>query len=101
MKVLDIINKPLTGEWGTDEEDSLAKVPVLRTTNFNNDGHINYDKIAMRTIAKTNIKEKFLQGGDILIEKSGGSIDRPVGRVVFLMEKMGNICLIISRLYCV
>ncbi|MFD2368952.1 hypothetical protein ACFSO0_03015, partial [Brevibacillus sp. GCM10020057] len=39
-KLYEIIEKPLTGEWG-DEDEAGTGIPVLRTTNFTNEGLLN------------------------------------------------------------
>ena len=82
MKLIDITGKALSGEWGKDDEDGVG-IPVLRTTNFTNEGVINYSNVVTRMIIKKNIDDKFLRSGDIIIEKSGGSDKQPVGRVVY------------------
>lgn len=81
-KLIEITGKALAGEWGADDEDGTG-VPVLRTTNFTNDGVINYKNVVTRKITKKNISEKYLIDGDIIIEKSGGSDKQPVGRVIY------------------
>ena len=81
-KLIDITGKALAGEWGTDDETGCG-IPVLRTTNFTNEGIVNYNDVVTRTITKKNINDKFLRKGDIIIEKSGGSDKFPVGRVVY------------------
>lgn len=81
-KLIDITGKALSGEWGLDD-DNGSGIPVLRTTNFTNEGIVNYDNVVTRKISKKNISEKFLKKGDILIEKSGGSDKFPVGRVIY------------------
>ena len=81
-KLIDITGKALSGEWGTDDETGDG-IPVLRTTNFTNEGVVNYSDVVTRTITKKNIEEKFLRKGDIIIEKSGGSDKFPVGRVIY------------------
>ena len=81
-KLIDITGKALSGEWGTDDENGNG-IPVLRTTNFTNEGIVNYDNVVTRTITKKNIDEKYLRPGDIILEKSGGSDKQPVGRVIF------------------
>ena len=81
-KLIDITGKPLSGEWGTDDEIGKG-IPVLRTTNFTNIGVIDYRNVVTRSISKKNLDEKFLRDGDIIIEKSGGSDKYPVGRVVY------------------
>ena len=81
-KLIDITGKALSGEWGIDDETGEG-VPVLRTTNFTNEGVVNYNDVITRTITKKNIDQKFLRKGDIIIEKSGGSDKFPVGRVIY------------------
>ena len=81
-KLIDITGKALSGEWGSDDETGNG-IPVLRTTNFTNEGMVNYNNVVTRTISKKNIEEKYLRKGDIIIEKSGGSDKFPVGRVIY------------------
>lgn len=81
-RLIDITGKALSGEWGTDD-DTGNGIPVLRTTNFTNEGIVNYDSVVTRKITKKNIDEKYLRPGDIILEKSGGSDKQPVGRVIY------------------
>lgn len=81
-KLIEITGKVLSGEWGTDDESGNG-IPVLRTTNFTNEGIVDYSNVVTRTIQKKNIDAKYLRKGDILIEKSGGSDKQPVGRVIY------------------
>jgi len=81
-KLIDITGKALSGEWGTDDETGQG-IPVLRTTNFTNEGVVNYDNVVTRTITRKNLDEKYLRQGDIILEKSGGSDKQPVGRVIY------------------
>lgn len=84
----DIIEKPLTGEWGTDGDE----VNVLRTTNFTNLGVIDFSNVVKRSISEKKVQQKKLLKGDIIIEKSGGSPKQPVGRVVFFNEEGTYLC---------
>ena len=81
-KLIEITGKVLSGEWGTDDESGNG-IPVLRTTNFTNEGIVDYSYVVTRTIQKKNIDAKYLRKGDIIIEKSGGSDKQPVGRVIY------------------
>lgn len=81
-KLFDITGKAISGEWGSDDENNTG-IPVIRTTNFTNEGNIDYSNVVTRNIKRKNIGKKFLKQGDIIIEKSGGSDDQPVGRVVY------------------
>ena len=81
-KLIEITGKALSGEWGNDDNAGNG-IPVLRTTNFTNEGIVNYNNVVTRIIEKKKIEEKYLRKGDIIIEKSGGSDKQPVGRVVY------------------
>ena len=80
--ISDIINTPISGNWGKENKMNNSGVKVLRTTNFTDDGIIDYSDVVTRDIDKNKIGEKELRFGDIIIEKSGGSDSKPVGRVV-------------------
>ncbi len=80
----EVVLKPITGEWGNEGNN----VQILRTTNFTNEGRVNYLKVVERNVDSNKIEKKKLKIGDIIIEKSGGSPKQPVGRVVFF-EKEG------------
>ncbi len=88
-KLIAITGKAISGEWGSDDIDGTG-IPVLRTTNFTNEGYVNYSDVVTRTITKKNITEKMLRHGDIIIEKSGGSDKQPVGRVIFFEGEEGK-----------
>ena len=75
----DIVEKPITGEWGNEGNT----VNILRTTNFTNEGFIDYSKVVKRDVEQKKINSKKLLKGDLIIEKSGGSPTQPVGRVVY------------------
>ncbi|WP_308682164.1 restriction endonuclease subunit S [Stomatobaculum longum] len=82
VPLASVFDKPQGGEWGKDDPDSTG-VPVLRTTNFTDEGIIDFTDVATRIILLDKVEKKSLSKGDILIEKSGGSNDKPVGRVVY------------------
>lgn len=88
-----------SGLWGF--QDLVNGIPVIRSTNFQNNGHISIDDIARVQPNIQNIEIKKLQKGDILLERSGGGPRQPVGRVVLFDLKgefyFGNF---ISRLRC-
>lgn len=81
-KLIEITGKALSGEWGSDDTTGNG-IPVLRTTNFTNEGNVDYNNVVTRIITKKKIEEKYLRKGDIIIEKSGGSDKQPVGRVIY------------------
>ena len=83
IKLSEIIEAPISGEWGNDDASGTG-VPVIRTANFTNTGQIDFTDVVTRDIPQLDRKvHKFLKHGDIIIEKSGGSPAQPVGRVVY------------------
>lgn len=77
------------GDWGLDPEyhsGTHVKCLVLRATEISNKDNINIreDKAQFRQIDKNKLAAMNLEVGDIIIEKSGGSNDQPVGRVIYV-----------------
>jgi type I restriction enzyme S subunit len=82
-----------SGIWGG--EDAENGVSVLRSTNFKANGTLDYTKLTFRVIEERKRAAKILQEGDILLEKSGGGPQQPVGRVCLyrghsLQHSFGN-----------
>jgi len=82
FKIKDLITNKISGEWGKEPLQGEG-IKIIRTSNFTNLGVIDYDDIVYREISPNKISQKKLKRGDIIIEKSGGSPNQPVGRVVF------------------
>jgi type I restriction enzyme S subunit len=83
--VFDISN----GLWIGKTTDKVS-CKVLRNTNFSNDGHVDLKDIAEIDVDKRALKNRELNYGDIVIEKSGGSDVQPVGRVVYFDIKQSG-----------
>ena len=79
----NIFEKSINGEWGNEDSGKGEATAVIRTSNFPNSGRLNLDNIVCREIDKDKNSGKILRTGDIIIEKSGGSPNQPVGRVVY------------------
>ena len=80
------ISETYPGEWGKEDVEKIG-IKVLRTTNFQNDGHINFNEVVTRDIEQRKIDKKQLKKGDIILERSGGTADNPVGRVVYFNDE--------------
>lgn len=86
IKLIDAFEIVISGEWGEENlEDNENTAYIIRTTNFLNDGTLDVEnrELVKRKISREKIDEKHLKRGDIIIEKSGGSPNQPVGRVVY------------------
>src|SRR5262245_59812487 len=78
----------LSGDWGDDEGDVMLS--VLRSTNFTDSGNLKLDDVARRgfTVAKAAKVQVALN--DILLERSGGGPNQPVGREAMIRDEMPN-----------
>ena len=81
----DFIEVSFPGEWGQEDKDGNG-VKVIRTTNFTNTGKLNLADVVTRDIDPNKVEKKKLKKGDIILERSGGTNDNPVGRVVYFNE---------------
>ena len=81
----DCIDVSFPGEWGGDDTEGNG-IKVIRTTNFTNDGTLNLSNVVTRCIDEKKIQKKKLIKGDIILERSGGTAENPVGRVVYFDE---------------
>ena len=93
VRLGDVLDEVITGEWGTACAAGKVGTKVLRTTNFTNLGIINYDNAIERSIPANKIEKKKLKRYDIILEKSGGSDNQPVGRVVFFDNETDDVYL--------
>lgn len=89
----EIISESVSGDWGLDEtvEDSdLISCLTIRGTEFDNKFNLSLDnsRTKFRKYTHESLKKIKLFEKDILIEKSGGSDDQPVGRVAFIEKDM-------------
>lgn len=82
LKIGDLIASSCPGEWG-EESTVDAGIPVIRSTNFRDDGSLDLSDLAYRKIPAARLEPRRVTAGTVLIEKSGGSSTRPAGRVVF------------------
>jgi type I restriction enzyme S subunit len=69
------------GEWGSNPSPGKEVTSVLRSTNLDDEGHVNLSTGADRHIPQIKLATKELRPGDILLEASGGGPGKPVGRV--------------------
>lgn len=84
-KLEDLVSDTFPGEWGSEPASENA-IKVIRTTNFTNEGHLDLADVVTRDIEPKKVARKKLKQGDTILERSGGTKDNPVGRVVFFDE---------------
>ncbi len=85
------IKDSFPGDWGKEDTDSTG-VKVIRTTNFTNFGKLNLSEVVTRSIEEKKISKKQILKYDTILERSGGTTDNPVGRVVLFEEDERYLC---------
>ncbi len=91
-----LIVNSCSGDWGIDEnidEKNLKdyeRCLVIRATEFDNRYNLDLEnsRVKFRLIKKEKLLRMNIHPNDILIEKSGGSPDQPVGRVAIISEEV-------------
>ncbi|MBX3043114.1 MAG: restriction endonuclease subunit S [Candidatus Kapabacteria bacterium] len=91
VKLKDIIEFTISGEWGYEPKQSEFSL-VLRSTNFTDFGVIDYSDIASRFVPESILNKKRIKKGYLLVEKSGGSDKKPAGRVVYCDKDFEGTC---------
>lgn len=90
-----IVNES-SGDWGEDIEHkdldfaNYTKCLVLRATEFDNRYNLNLEnsRVKYRYISNAKLRRMNIQTNDLIIEKSGGSEDQPVGRIGILTREI-------------
>lgn len=85
------IKDSFPGDWGKEDLDGTG-VKVIRTTNFTNFGKLNLSEVVTRSIEEHKIQKKQILKYDTILERSGGTVDNPVGRVVLFEEDEQYLC---------
>ena len=90
MKIQDIIEKYISGDWGEGEITSTNTNPVycVRGADIEPIKRTDYDNIPLRYITSASFNNKRLQTGDIVVEKSGGSPTQSTGRVCLITPEL-------------
>ena len=74
------------GIWGEESGLSEVEVDVVRVTELKAHGVIEPSTAAKRSITKKQFQSRALEVGDLLLEKSGGGPNTPVGRVGYILS---------------
>jgi len=82
--VSDLLSRSIGGVWGAEPGTDQEEVTVVRSTEFTKSGILNFATGVPRSIKSSQLSSRALAEGDILLEKSGGGPEQPVGRVVYV-----------------
>ena len=83
LKLGALLQSDDSGDWG-DAPSGINDLMILRSGNITDETWIDLDDTVYRAIAEPKRTKLLLRAGDILLERSGGTDTRPVGRVAFI-----------------
>ncbi len=86
VRLKELPIEEINGLWKSDEQTGITNVNVIRSTEFSDYGTICFDKLEPMPVKVSQYKSRKLLPNDIIVERSGGGPDQPVGRVC-LFEK--------------
>ena len=90
LKLWDIIDSFISGDWGNEEESPEVPccVSCIRGADIVPICNSDFDNIPIRYISNRSFTTHCLQEGDIIVEKSGGSPTQSTGRVVYISKEL-------------
>lgn len=88
--ISDLPIQEINGMWKTEEKDDVVEAAIIRSTEIQPFGEIAYDTAQIHVVKKTQLIDRQLIRGDIVVERSGGGPDQPVGRVCYFDRQDGN-----------
>ncbi|MEO0041654.1 MAG: hypothetical protein RL329_1102 [Bacteroidota bacterium] len=89
----NIVNQSVSGDWGVEDvQEGYSKCLVIRATEFDNRYNLKLEnsRVKYRYILNEKLDKLDVQANDLLIEKSGGSTDQPVGRIALITKDILN-----------
>ncbi len=92
MRLSDVVAQTFAGAWGENPSDGMSEnVYVIRATNIDSEGLINFARSAPRVFSRKELGCKRLKAGDLILEASGGGPGTPVGRVALFVGGPGKL----------
>ena len=90
MKLADIIDAFITGDWGEESptQDTPNAAYCVRGADIVPITNHNFTDIPQRYVCDRTKETKLLAAGDLVIEKSGGSPTQSTGRIVYVSEDL-------------
>ncbi len=76
----------INGLW-KGKKEPFVNVGVIRNANFTKDFKLDYSKIEYIVVEQRAFNQRHLKNGDLIVEKSGGSDNNPVGRAILYEGK--------------
>ncbi len=78
----------INGLW-KGKKEPFIHVGVIRNANFTKDFKLDYSNIEYIDVEQRTFAKRHLMNGDLIVEKSGGSDNNPVGRTILYEGESG------------
>ncbi|WP_368113265.1 restriction endonuclease subunit S [Bacteroides sp. RTP21281st1_E4_RTP21281_210402] len=78
----------INGLW-KGKKEPFVNVGVIRNANFTKDFKLDYTNIEFIDVEQRTFAKRHLINGDLIVEKSGGSDNNPVGRTILYEGESG------------
>jgi type I restriction enzyme, S subunit len=88
--ISDLPIKEINGMWKTEDKNDVMSASIIRSTEIQTYGEITYDTAQRHKVKTSQFQDKRLLNGDIIVERSGGGPDQPVGRVCYFDRTDGD-----------
>ena len=86
------VETQINGVWGSDP-NGTDDLPCIRVADFDRENHrIRTDKLTLRSVKPSERAGRILRKGDLLLEKSGGGEQQPVGTVMLYDHDFQAVC---------
>ena len=88
----DSVSLCQNGIWGSEPNEDIT-VACVRVADFDrNSLRVKFPISTFRSVSQSELRQHLLQKGDLLLEKSGGGENQPVGAVVLFEHSIPAIC---------
>lgn len=91
-RLRDCVEGCSNGVWGDDPDGGDDDIPVIRVADFDRAGRQVVEYETLRKVDSGQRGSRALVPGDMLMEKSGGGEQQPVGMVVSYFGPEGAVC---------
>ena len=90
MKLKDIIEEYISGDWGNEDfsPETPCAVYCVRGADIVPISNDQFNDIPLRYVSKRTKDNKTLRAGDLVIEKSGGSPVQSTGRITYISQEL-------------
>lgn len=90
MKLIDIVETFISGDWGSESltDEETVKVHCLRSADIVPIYLFDFDNIPYRYVSQRSFELRELHEGDIVIEKSGGTDNCSTGRPIYISNDL-------------